>query len=61
MKTCPDVSEMWVYSGEPKIILRSNSPGEESLKKLAKKAAEAGLIAALVRYNHYKTKNPSAL
>lgn len=50
MKKSPEITNAWVLGGEPKIVLRSDSPGEDNLKKLAQSASKVGLVAAIIRY-----------
>ncbi|KAK6631884.1 hypothetical protein RUM44_006914 [Polyplax serrata] len=49
MKKSPEITNAWVLGGEPKIVLRSDSPGEDNLKKLAQSASKVGLVAAIIR------------
>ena len=43
--------------GSPKIILKSNIPGEEGIRLIEKQAKNEGLISTVIRYDwHGKTR-----
>lgn len=45
----PDILNLWVLVGQPKIIVRADKDGEECLIELKRKAEELNLVSCLIR------------
>lgn len=45
----PKLLKAWEYDGQPKVVLRPDTPGEETILQLAKTANNMGLITCVIR------------
>ncbi|KAK9511249.1 hypothetical protein O3M35_005842 [Rhynocoris fuscipes] len=48
-KTTPNILEWWEASGQPKIVLKLDTPGEEGLYKLMQEAKKRGVVSTVIR------------
>lgn len=48
-KSSPRLLQAWEYVGQPKVVLRPDIPGEETILRLAEKADKLGLVTCVIR------------
>uniref|UniRef100_A0A161N0Z2 peptidyl-tRNA hydrolase n=2 Tax=Triatoma infestans TaxID=30076 RepID=A0A161N0Z2_TRIIF len=48
-KNTPTVLNWWEASGQPKIVLKLDTPGEEGLYKLMQEAKKRGVVSTVIR------------